>query len=163
MHKSPIGTFRQSKKPKRFTSYVALIKILVNAEPSTSEEEIKKKEWKEAMMEEYQFIMKNDVWEVVPRPKEKFVVTSKWVYKIKHVVDGSIDKYKARFVAIGFSQQEGKDYEETFSLVSRYTSIRAIISLVASMGWSLHQMDVKTSFLNGVIEEELYIDQPQGF
>jgi hypothetical protein len=80
---------------------------LVNAKPSTFEEAIKKKERKKAKMEEYQSIMKNDVWEVVSRPKEKFVVTSKWVYKIKHVVDRSIDKYKARFVARGFSQHEG--------------------------------------------------------
>ena len=136
---------------------------LVNAEPSTLEEAIKKKEWKEAMMEEYQSIMKNDVWEIVARHERKSIVTSKWVYKIKHVVDGSIDKYKARFVARGFSQQEGEDYDETFAPVARYTSIRAIISLTASMGWSLHQMDVKTTFLNGVIEEEVYIEKPQGF
>jgi hypothetical protein len=88
----------------------------------------------EAMMEEYQSIMKNDVWEVVPRPKEKYVVTSKWVYKINHVVDGSIDKYKAIFVARGFSKQEGEYYDETFAPVSLYTSIRAIISLENSMG-----------------------------
>jgi hypothetical protein len=81
-----------------------------------------------------------DVWEIVPRPEGKFVVTSKWVYKINHAVDGSIDKYKARFVTRGFSQQEREDYDEKFAL--------AIISLAASMGWSLHQMDVKTAFLN---------------
>jgi hypothetical protein len=67
-------------------------------------------------------------------------------------VDGRIDKYKARFVARGFSQQEGEEYDEMFAPVSSYTSIRAIISLATSMGWSLHQVDVKTSFLNGVIE-----------
>ena len=83
-------------------------------------------------------------------------------YKIKHVVDESIDKYKARFVSRGFSK-EGEDYDETFALVSRYTSIRAIISLPTSMGWSLHQMDVNTAFLNGVIEGEVYIEQPRGF
>jgi hypothetical protein len=115
------------------------------------------------MMEEYQSIMKNDVWEIVPRPEGKSVVTSKWVYKIKHAIDGNIDKYKERFVARGFSQQEGEDYDEMFAPVVRYISIRAIISLAASMGWSLHQMDVKTAFLNGVIEEEVYIEQPQGF
>ena len=90
--------------------------------------------------------------EIVPRPKEKSVVTSKWVYKIKHAADGSLDKYKARFIAIGFSQKEGEYYDETFASMARYTFIRAIISLVASMGWNLHQMDVKTAFLNGAIE-----------
>jgi hypothetical protein len=91
------------------------------------------------------------------------VVTSKWVYKIKHATDGSVDKYKARFVAKGFSQKEGEDYDETFSPMARYTSIRAIISLDTSMGWNIHQMDVKTTFLNGAIEEEVCIEQPQGF
>jgi hypothetical protein len=115
------------------------------------------------MMEEYQSIMKNDVWEVVPRPEGKSVVTSKWIYKIKHAADGSIEKYKARFVARGFSQKEGEDYDETFALVARYTSIRSIISIASVMGWKLHQMDVKIAFLNGVIEEEVYIEKPQGF
>jgi uncharacterized protein (DUF1330 family) len=90
------------------------------------------------MMEEHQSIMKNDAWEIMPRPKEKSVVTSKWVYKIKHAADRSVDKYKASFIARGFSQKEGEYYDETFALVIRYTSIRAIISLAASMGWSLH-------------------------
>jgi hypothetical protein len=107
--------------------------------------------------------LKNVIWEIMPRPEGKSVVTSKWIYKIEHVVDGNIDKYKARFVARRFSQKEGEDYDEMFALVSRYTSIRSIISLVASMGWSLHQMDVNTAFLNGVIDEEVYIEQPQGF
>ena len=77
--------------------------------------------------------------------------------KIKHTTDGSIEKYKARFVARGFSQKEGIDYEETFSIVTRYTSVRTINALATKMKWKLHQMDVKTSFLNGVIEEEVYI------
>ena len=72
----------------------------------------------------------------------------------------SIEKYKAIFVAKGYSQVEGIDYEETFSPVARYSSIRSILVLVAHMGWKIHQMDVKTTFLNGVIEEEVYIEQP---
>jgi hypothetical protein len=108
-------------------------------------------------------IIKNDVWEIVPRPKSKDVVSSKWLFKIKHVSDGSIEKYKARFVAHGFSHKQGIDYKETFTPVARYTSIRTIIALAAKMKWKLHQMDVKTTFLNGVIEEEVYIEQPQGF
>jgi hypothetical protein len=115
------------------------------------------------MLEEYQSIMKNDVWDIVPRPKGKSVVTSKWIYKIKHATDGSIEKYKKRFVACGFSQKEGIDYEETFAPVARYTSIRTVLVIVAKMGWKLHQMDVKTTFLNGVVEEEVYVEQPLGF
>ena len=81
------------------------------------------------MQEEYSSIMKNDVWEVVLRPEGKSVVTYRWLYKIKHAADGSIEKFKARFVARGFSQVEGVDYEETTALVARYTSIRSITSI----------------------------------
>jgi hypothetical protein len=107
--------------------------------------------------------LKNDVWDIVSRPEGKFVVTSKWIYKINHATDGSVKKYKTRFVARGFSQVEGIDYEETFAPVARYTSIRTIIALAASMGWKLHQMDVKTTLINDEIEEEVYIEQPEGF
>jgi hypothetical protein len=79
------------------------------------------------------------------------------VIKIKHVIDGSIKKHKSRFVGLGFSQKEGNDYEETFAPVARYTYIKTSISLAAKMKWNLHQMDVKKTFLNGVIEEEVYI------
>jgi hypothetical protein len=107
--------------------------------------------------------LKNDVWTVVPRPCNKSVVTSKWIYKIKHAPDGNIERYKARFVARGFSQKEGIDYDEIFAPIARYSSIRIIISLAAVFGWKLHQMDVKTTFLNGEVEEEVYIEQPEGF
>jgi hypothetical protein len=128
------GTSRKTKRPKRFSSYVAYMTKLLDEEPTTFKEVVKKEQWKEAMVEEHQSIMRNEVWEIVPRPKEKSVVTSKWVYKIKHATDGSVHKYKARFMARGFSQKEGNDYDETFALVARYTSIRTIISLAASMG-----------------------------
>ena len=81
----------------------------------------------------------------------------------KHVADGSIEKYKARFVARGFSQKKGIDYEETFAPIARYTSIKTIMALASMIKWDLRQMDVKTAFLNGVIEEYVYIEQPQGF
>ena len=85
------------------------------------------------MMKEYQSIMKNDVWEIVPKLEGKSLVSSRWIYKIKHIVDGSIEKYKTRFVARGFSQKEGIDYEETFALVARYTSIKTIMALPAKI------------------------------
>ena len=87
----------------------------------------------------------------MPRPQGKKVVGSRWIYKVKHAADRSVEKYKERFVVKGFSQKEGIDYEETFAPVAKYSSIRTIISLAAEMGWCVHQMDVKTSFLNGVI------------
>jgi hypothetical protein len=136
---------------------------IIDTEPSCRGEALGQQVWKDAMAKEYQSFMKNDVWDIIPRSEGKSIVTSKWIYKIKHATDGSIEKYKARFVARGFSQVEGIDYEETFAPVARYTSIRTIIALDASMGWKLHQKDVKTSFLNGEIEEEFYIEQPEGF
>ena len=90
------------------------------------------------MMEEYQSIMKNDVWDIVHKPKNKSVVSSKWIYKIKHAVDGSIAKYKRRFVAGGFSQKEGIGYEEKFSPGARYISIKTIMALASIMKWYLH-------------------------
>ena len=95
---------------------------------------------------------------MVPRPEGKSVVTSKWLYKIKHTADGNIKKYKAQFVACGFWQIEGVDYDETFASVSIFSSIREVIFIVAEMGWRIHQMDVKTAFLNGLLQEEVYLD-----
>jgi hypothetical protein len=92
-----------SKSPEIFCSYLAMVSNINESEPSTFEEEADQLVWKDAMVEEYNSIMKNDVWEVVPRPKGKLVVTSRWLYKIKHAADGRIEKYKARFLARGFS------------------------------------------------------------
>ena len=103
--------------------YVSLLCDIIDKEPSNYEEVAEKKEWKDSMIKEYQSIMNNDVWDVVPRPEGKLVVTSKWIYKIKHAADGSIEKYKAIFVACSFSYKEGIDYEENFAPIARYTSI----------------------------------------
>jgi hypothetical protein len=160
---NPRQAVRESKPPERFCIYIAMVSNIRESEPSTFEEATSRQVWKDAIMEEYNSIMKNDVWEVVPRPKGKSMVTFRWLYKVKYVADGRIEKYKAHFVARGFSQVEGVDYDETFVPVARYTLIRAVISIVAKMGWKIHKMDVKTTFLNGLIEEEVYIEQPLGF
>jgi hypothetical protein len=115
------------------------------------------------MVGEYDSIVKNSAWEIVPRSIDKSVVGSRWIYKVKQAVGGSLEKYKAGFVAWGFSQIEGIDYDETFAPVTRYSSIRSIFALSVQMGWRIHQMDVKTVFLNGIIEEEVYIEKPEGF
>ena len=101
----------------------------VDKEPTCLEVVVQNKEWVEAMTKEYQSIMKNDVWEIVLNPEGKSVVSSKWIYKIKHTTDVSNKKCKARFVARGFSQKEGINYEETFAPVARCTSIRTIMAL----------------------------------
>ena len=129
----------------------------------TYEEDAKKQVWKDAMAEKYKSIMKNGVWEVVPKPEVKTIVTSIWIYKIKHVVNGHVEKYKSKFVAHGFYQKEGIGYDETFTHVARYTNIQDIISLAFVLIWKFHQMDVKTSFLNNEVEEQVYIQQTERF
>ena len=124
-HISPRGTFHESKKSNRYQGYLAAMSKIVQSEHQV---------WKDAMHEEYESIMKNDVWEVVPRPEDKSVVTSKWLYKIKHGSNGSVEKYKAIFVARGFSQKEGIDYDDIFAPMARYTPIRSIIVLAATQG-----------------------------
>jgi hypothetical protein len=101
----PKGTIRQVKRPKPFSSYTALMCDLLEKDPTLFEEAIQMKEWADAMTEEYQSIIKNDVWEIIHRPKSKDVVSSKWLFKLKHASDGSIDKYKEIFVARGFSKK----------------------------------------------------------
>ena len=107
-------------------------------EPSSFREIAQHQVWVDAMVEEYSSIMTNDVWEVVPRPQEVSVVGSRWIYKVKYAADGSIKKFKAMFVAKGYAQKEGIDYEETFAPIARYTSIRSVIPLVAQMGGEIH-------------------------
>ena len=106
-------------------------------EPTTVDEALSHKHWVTAMDAEYQALMKNKTWHLVPRPKGKNIVGCKWVYKIKRKADGTVDRYKARLVAKGFKQQYGIDYEETFSPVVKAATIRFILSIVVSRGWPL--------------------------
>jgi len=136
---------------------------IIQVEPCTFEESVKDQVLKDAMVEEYESIIHNYVWEVVPTPKGKSVVTSKWLYKIKHGSKCSIEKYKARYVARDFSQKEGIHHDEIFALVSQYTTIRFILALATSQGWTPNQMDVKTIFLHHFLKEEVFVEQLQDF
>ena len=117
----------------------------------------------QAMNEEMDSIHRNETWELVDLPHEKKKIGTKWVYKTKYNSDGSVERHKARLVAKGFTQRYGIDYEETFAPVARQETIRMLISLAAQKKWSIHHMDVKSAFLNGYLEEEVYVGQPQGF
>ena len=120
-------------------------------------------DWKEAIHNEMDTILSNGTWELSERPYGFKPVGCKWVFKKKLRPDGTIEKYKARLVAKGYTQREGEDYFDTYSPVARLTTIRVLLSLAASYGLIVHQMDVKTAFLNGELEEEIYMDQPDGF
>jgi len=108
-------------------------------------------------------VMRNQVWELVDLLPQYISIRNKWVFKIKCQTEGMIDKFKARSVVKGFTQIEGVDYEETFSHVVRISSIHLLLVLVAHLDLELIQMDVKTAFLNGGLEEEIYMDQTLGF
>ncbi|KAM1079184.1 hypothetical protein ACFX2B_013776 [Malus domestica] len=132
-------------------------------EPETFEEAESDKAWQIAMEDEISMIEKNETWILVDRPSDKPVIGVRWVYKTKLNLDGSVQKNKARLVAKGYSQKPGIYFNETFAPVARLDTIRTLIALAAQKGWQLYQLDVKSAFLNGVLEEEVYVDQPQGF
>ena len=119
--------------------------------------------WKEAVHSEMDSILANETWEITDRPYGCKPIGCKWVFKKKLRPDGTIEKYKARLVAKGYTQKEGEDFFDTYSLVARLTTIRVLLSLATSHGLLIHQMDVKTAFLNGELDEEIYMEQPDGF
>ncbi|MCO5583892.1 hypothetical protein L7F22_037808 [Adiantum nelumboides] len=105
----------------------------------------------------------NETWELAPLPKGKKPIGCRWVFKIKHNSVGSVSRYKARLVAKGYAQTYGIDYEETFAIVAKMETIRAIIAVATTKGWILHQMDLKNAFLHGDLQEEVYMEQPPGY
>ena len=119
--------------------------------------------WYDAMKDEIDSLSSNEVWDFVELPNGIKAIGCKWVFKTKKDSSGNIERYKARLVAKGFTQKEGIDYKETFSPVSKKDSLRIIMALVAHFDLELQQMDVKTAFLNGNLEEEVYMIQPEGF
>lgn len=140
--------------------------FMMCSEPSNVEEalnDIDKDKWLEAINAELASLEENDTWTLVPRPEGSNVITNRWVFKKKLKANGQVDKYKARLVARGCGQQAGIDYTETFSPVVKFSSVRAIFSVAAAKNLEVHQFDVKTAFLHGDLEEELYMEQPSGF
>ena len=130
--------------------------------PKSADEAIKDDHWIKAMEEELQQIIKNDTRELVPRPKAKNVIGTKWVFRNKMNKQGKVIRNKERFVCKGYSQQEGVDYEETYAPIARMEVVRMFLAYVANKNCRVYQMDVKSAFLNGELEE-VYIEQPKGF
>ncbi|GKC48727.1 retrovirus-related pol polyprotein from transposon TNT 1-94 [Tanacetum coccineum] len=132
-------------------------------EPKSYKEALTESSWIEAMQEELNEFERLEVWELVPRPDRVMIITLKWIYKVKLDELGGVLKNKARLVVSGYRQEEGIDFEESFALVSRLEAIRIFIAFAAHMNMVVYQMDVKTAFLNGILREEVYVSQPDGF
>ena len=144
-------------------SYDCELNLSTDFEPTSFKEAASHDEWKEAMQKEYDALIKNGTWKLVDPPFGTKPIGCKWVYKNKYKADGSLDKHKARLVAKGFAQKEGVDYEETFAPTAKWATIRTLFALAAQNGWKVHQMDVKTAFLNGDLKENVFMSQPEGF
>ncbi|CAJ2677657.1 unnamed protein product [Trifolium pratense] len=137
--------------------------LFVDTEPLTYAEASKHEEWRQAMTEEIASIEKNATWSITQLPPGKKPIAVKWIYKLKHLPNGTIAKYKARLVAKGFLQKQGIDFSEIFAPVARIETVRLVVAIANHFRWEFVQLDVKSAFLNGKLEEEVYVKQPQGF
>lgn len=138
----------------------------VDDDPLTIEEakhRIDWPEWKKAIDSEYNSLLENNTWTVCELPKGRTAISNKWVFKLKRKADGSIDKYKARLVARGFSQKAGFDYNETYAPVAKLVTLKTLLSIANQDDMHIHQMDVKSAFLNGELSEDIYMQLPDGF
>jgi transposase InsO family protein len=162
----PRRSTRERRQPTRHSDYVFLTTGNIEGEPTTYTEAMNAPDaskWEQAARDEYSSLMKNKTWRLVDLPQGRKVIGCKWVFKVKRNALGEVDRYKARLVAKGYSQSQGIDYNETFAPVAKFNSIRTLIALAAQYDLELHQMDVKTAFLNGNLEEDIYMEQPEGF
>ncbi|GMJ10791.1 hypothetical protein HRI_004748300 [Hibiscus trionum] len=140
-----------------------LANLCSTSEPFFYHQAVRLPEWRAAMQDELRAMEMLQTWSVVSIPPGKQPIDCKWVYRIKHNSDGTIDRYKARLVAKGFTQVEGIDYTDTFSPVAKMTSFKVLLSLAAVHGWHLLQLDVNNAFLNGTLDEEVYMKLPLGY
>ena len=158
-----IGSKSTEAQTRRQLLYQTKISYLLQVEPTSIKEACKDESWVKAMNEELDQIEKNKTWELVPRPKDKNVIGTKWVFKNKVNEDGEVIRNKARLVCKGYAQVEGIDFEETFTTMARLEAIRMFLAFASYKKLKVYQMDVKLAFLNGYLEEEVYTEQPEGF
>ena len=137
--------------------------FLSQMEPKKIEEALTDPDWVVAMQEELNQFEHRKVWKLVPRPKHKKVIDTRWVFRNKLDEEGIVTRNKARLVAKGYSQAEGIDYDETFAPVARLEAIRMFLAFAAHSNFKVYQMDVKSAFLNEELDEEVYVEQSPGF
>ncbi|GJV03696.1 retrovirus-related pol polyprotein from transposon TNT 1-94 [Tanacetum coccineum] len=147
----------QAQNQSNFFCFISTI------EPKNVNEALTDDSWIVAMQEELNQFIANDVWELVPQPRNMTIIGTKWVFRNKLDENGIVSRNKARLVAQGYNQQEGIDYDETYAPVARLESIRILLAYACALDFKLFQMDVKSAFLNGFINEEVYVAQPPGF
>ena len=145
------------------TNHVTCHCYLAQFEPKRVEEALQDKNWVESMHEELNQFVRNDVWELAPRPENFHVIGTKWIFKNKTDEDGEIIRNKSRLVAQGYTQVEGVDFDESFAPVARLKPIRILMSIACTINFKLYQMDVKCAFLNGYLNKEVFVEQPKGF
>ena len=158
-----IGNKSTGVQKRRQLLYQTEITLLSHIVPSSIKEVCKDDNWVNAMNEELDQIEKNQTWEIVPRPQNKNVIGTKWVFKNKVNENGQVIRNKSRLICKGYAQVERVDFEETFALVTILEAIRMFLAFVNYKKLKVYQMDVKSTFLNGNLEEEVYIEQPEGF
>ena len=146
------------------SSYAHFCSVITSIpEPSIYHEAVKDPKWQEAISFEIDALVSNNTWTLTPLPSNKKEIGCKWVYRVKYKADGSMERYKARLVAKGFTQQEGLDFTDTFSPVVKLTTVKTLLAISAVKGWHLVQLDVNNAFLNGNLNEEVYMQLLQGF
>ncbi|GKC21765.1 ribonuclease H-like domain-containing protein [Tanacetum coccineum] len=154
--RSQVGTFKPNPRFHGHTSHISPL-------PKSPSVALSDPHWRDAMYDEYNMLIKNGTWILVPKPPNVNVVRSMWLFRHKYHVDGSLSRYKARLVANGRNQQYRVDYSDTFSPVVKPATIRTVLSLALARNWPVHQLDVKNAFLNGDLTETVYMYQPPGF
>ena len=161
----PPRASRIRREPNRYGEWAAVAET-IDPDPKTYKQALRSansEQWKSAMSDEYNSLTKHQTWELVDLPDGKNLVGCKWVFKTKLNSLGEVDRYKARLVAQGYSQEHGIDFNEVFAPVARYNSIRSLLAVSNQLNLEVHQMDVVSAFLNGKLEEEIYMKQPDGF
>ena len=156
-------TLRKCTIDKCVANFVSYSCYLSQVEPTKVEEALQENSWVKAMHDELLQFQWNDVWTLVPRLEGEHIIGTKWIFCNKTDEEGIVIRNKAQLVVRGYSQMERVNYDETFVPVTRIESIRILLTLSCHLKFKLYQMDVKTSFLNGLLKEDIYVAQPKGF
>ena len=151
-------TFQELYENTEVMNDISMLCLLAETTPLSFEEANKEKKWRQAIEEEIRAIERNDTWELTSLPAGQKSIGVKWIFKEKKNAKGAVEKYKARLVVKGYAQRHGVDYDEVFALVARLETIKFFVSLAAQRNWKIFQLDVKSAFLKGFLEEDVFVE-----